>query len=159
MFLFQTIDTLERHITLTHSPPESAVTAKERPKPYSCHLCDNKYRISSYLGRHLYKDHKLRSELLHPKLKRFRFVKEDDGFYRVARNTHLQHLSVKPPSYRCHICYKRFLQGKHLSKHLMETHAFLLPPGYSRFRYLKNSEGFHELVMFRIESKTLHSED
>ena len=151
---------LERHIAVSHSLTKSTVNTGDIAKPYRCHLCDKKYKISSFLGRHLSKDHELRSESLHPKLRRFKFVRYEDGFFRVALNTHLQSLSsVKPPSYRCHLCQFRFSQGKLLSKHLIATHGFSLPKGYSRFRYLKNAEGFHELVMFRIESKALHSVD
>ncbi|KAI6654826.1 Histone H4 transcription factor-like [Oopsacas minuta] len=156
---YKSKDVLDRHMMLSHPTPQVDVTPK-RPKPYSCHLCDNKYKISSNLGRHLSRGHEFRCQLIHPKLKRFKFVKHDDGFYRVALNSQLQPMtSVKPLSYRCHICHNRFSYGHLLSKHLMSLHAFSLPPGYSRFRYLRNSEGFHELVTFRIESKILHSED
>ena len=151
---------LERHLAVSHSLTKSVVSTGDTERPYRCHLCDKRYKISSFLGRHLSKDHKLSSQSLHPKLKRFKFVRYEDGFFRVALNTHLQYLSsAKPPSYRCHVCQCRFPLGKLLSLHLIAAHGFSLPKGYSRFRYLKNAEGFHELVMFRIESKALHSED
>ena len=150
---------LERHVALhkRDSQNEARSATDKTAKKYVCHLCDKRFAHCSYLGRHLSNYHKLKRNLLQKSMRKFKFVKQRDGFYKLAEHSNFPSTSLaKSLSYRCHICHLRLPEGKFLSQHLTETHGFSLPKGYSRFRYHKNADGFHELVMFRIESKTLH---
>ncbi|KAG5669229.1 hypothetical protein PVAND_017121 [Polypedilum vanderplanki] len=71
----------------------------------------------------------------------------------LKRHDAREHLG-QPAYYICHIhgCYKKFLRGYLLTKHLKSDHDFILAPGHSRFIYKQDEDGFYRLQTKRVEN-------
>ncbi|XP_014276758.2 histone H4 transcription factor [Halyomorpha halys] len=52
----------------------------------------------------------------------------------------------------CHICESKFTRGAFLTKHLFKKHNIKKPPGYSRFLYKIDGDGYRRLQTVRLES-------
>lgn len=71
----------------------------------------------------------------------------------LKRHDAREHLG-QPAFYICHIngCFKKFLRGYLLTKHLKSDHDFILAPGHSRFIYKQDEDGFYRLQTKRVEN-------
>ncbi|CAH1408122.1 unnamed protein product [Nezara viridula] len=54
--------------------------------------------------------------------------------------------------FACHICEKKVTRGAQLTKHLFKKHNIKKPPGYSRFLYKIDGDGYRRLQTVRLES-------
>lgn len=124
---------LKHHITYRH----------RTERPFNCQICQYSFKSKSDLRRHI--DTHNQEDPYKCSVCNFQS--------RCAQSVATHHKEVHEDTksvYACNECSKTFSRGNNLTRHLVTTHKYTLPPGQSKFQYQKQADGSHRLVMKTI---------
>ncbi|XP_058448524.1 histone H4 transcription factor isoform X2 [Malaya genurostris] len=124
-------------------------------KPFQCHICNHRCVTKGDLNEHV---------LTHDERRMFRCEEFGcDVAYKCQKSLrkHVDsvHYGMGPMKYACHLCENHYCSGANLSRHLMKTHQYRKPPGYSRFMYQADRDGVFRLSTYVTGEIVSYSDD
>lgn len=123
------LSALKAHITYRHSDL----------RPYACQFCESKFKSKSDLRKHI-NIHNVD----YPFICTFCEFKAR-CCHTISKHIKQVHQSIVT-EYVCHECKKKYTRGNNLTRHLISAHDYQLPPGESKFFYLKQNDGTFQLA-------------
>jgi len=140
---FSTSAGLRKHIIYRHRAERKFACQHDE--------CDYRAKDRYDLAKHVERAHQERHE--------FACAEKDCKYTCFNEDTFNLHLKMKhsadPKNYMCHVCNKKFAEGRTLSRHLVRIHDYRRPSGVGKFKYSRQPDGFYRLQKIKYESKKL----